>query len=191
MTNTQKLLLTGIAAATLGAAGVFLATIALITADEDRPPIIVKGGGSLIIDSGTTGRPGKPWKKAADGTEQYYPDHDRGKSVVAFQLYFVGGTVGQGPCLPTRVENFTVKFDHDDDSSTPPKMYTFNIQPDSALGSHKGKQVPVISGPDLTSVSGTNSLTAGEHLKGTLTSVTVSSFQCDRPLQVWAESVGQ
>lgn len=67
--------------------------------DEDRPPIIVKGG-SLIFESGDVDgdadeKTGKPWKQVGS---DWQPDHKEGKKTQWFSVAIRGGS-GSCPAL--------------------------------------------------------------------------------------------
>ena len=175
MTNTEKLV---VGAALVGAvaAGAFVAS--RLAGDDDRPPIIVKGG-SLYFDNGKENnahRPRKNWKKDS-ATGEYAQDD--AKNVKFFQVYFVGGTKNDGSaCEPTTVTNFTIRFDHDANTTTMVRSYAVKIV----------NKEPTISGDGLSG-EGSPRLTA-EALNGakTITSVDFDDWKCLTPTEVWIES---
>lgn len=73
--------------------------------DDERPPIIVRGG-SLVIQSGDPKssnpkhKKGKPWRK--DGS-LWKQKHDNGKDVKTYSVSFQGGGASCGPALSTEV----------------------------------------------------------------------------------------
>ncbi len=151
--------------------------------EDDRPPIIVRGG-SLYFDNGVPNdRPGKAWKRV-EGAEEYYIDQQHGKPVRLFQVYFVGGTIGgQGePCRPVTVTDLSVRFDHDNDVNTAPATYFINIR-------ERGQREARVSGPDLKPSDDSTRLTAAAAGAKTIYSVGVSQFECMSPKEVWIEAV--
>lgn len=175
--ETKKRLAYAAGGILLGAAAYFLYDKAVNQQDEDRPPIVVKGG-SLNFYNGAPSRPGKAWKSSALG---FQLDHDRGKPVSSFQLYFVGGT---GACSPVTTSDFTVSFDHDGIADTPARLYTVNVRSD------KGRPAPTASGPDLVIDTGdSRRLYTGTAGTGSLVSVAWSSLECAAPTEVWVESI--
>jgi len=85
--STRKMLI----AFTIGAilAGAAVAFLMFRAADdEDRPPIIVRGG-SLIFQSEESGTPGKKWAAKVPNKE-WISDHDAGKWVSMFEVTFEG-----------------------------------------------------------------------------------------------------
>ncbi len=110
--------------------------------DEDRPPIIVKGG-SLVIESGLSNRDGKEWKSTADYVWEQV--HDRGKPVTAFQIYFEGGTIDekQNPCPPAVVDQVQINYDPDDAGSGQLTAYYVEVERGG------GKRVPKARGSGL------------------------------------------
>lgn len=155
--------------------------------DDDRPPIIVRGG-SLIFESGSdkSERPRKRWD--SENANEYFQDYKKGKDVNWFQLYFVGGLLGGQagvPCPSVTVRDFTVRFDHDGDGENL-RSYTINIR---SMGGKSA--VPTISGPELNRTSDyvlTAPATPAE-IKLINRVSAANGFECHEPTEVWAESV--
>ena len=143
--------------------------------DEDRPPIIVRGG-SLEFESGTVNRPGRNWKTGSVGFQMI---HDRGKPVSRFQVYFEGGT---GLCTPVTVADFTISFDHDGQGNTPPRLYEVRTRPDT------GRPAPTVTGEGLT-ISSNNPTQLRVDAEATAFSIVGSNFECTNPTAVWIESI--
>jgi hypothetical protein len=187
VTKTQSLVLTGFTAAALGAAVVYVAGRITSAADEDRPPIIVRGGSVTFQSAPKNPRPGQAWAKE-NGKEVYHQDHNgKGRAVNTFQLYFVGGIAGgsstSGVCLPVAATKFVVSYQ---EGTAAAVDYTVEIPA-------TGNQDPTVSGPGITNDTATNTLTAGTHGQGRIlnasgTDANNASFQCDGPSEIWAES---
>lgn len=161
----------------LGATAYFLYDKGVDQQDEDRPPIVVKGG-SLNFYNGTPGRPGRAWKPVS---AKFQLDHDRGKPVSSFQLYFVGGT---GACSPVTTSEFTVNFDHDGIADTPALVYTVNLESD------QGRRAPTVSGTDLAvDTADSTRLYTGTAGTGSIGAVAWSNQECAAPTEVWVESI--
>ena len=99
-----------IAAATVvtTAAVVTLATLGplqkvLSGEDEERPPIIVRGG-SVIFESGEGAKKGKKWKKVND---DWQPDHGNGIPVNKFRVAIQGSDAECPPLQLTRELSIT------------------------------------------------------------------------------------
>ena len=106
--------------------------------DEDRPPIIVRGG-SLIFESGDATKPGKSWKEKVAGKD-WIADQAKGHHVSTFVVTFDGGS---GACGSVYAPELTVYYKP---SSGSPNTSTFTVarQPDG-----KKKYETVISGGGL------------------------------------------
>jgi len=105
----------GAAIAVLGATAV---SLVVSSSDEERPPIIVRGG-SLIFESGDKNKPkepkGKKWVTVPQ-TTYWQPDHANGISVTDLTIAIRGGSQTSCPALdrvPGDVSN-------DESTSTPP-----------------------------------------------------------------------
>jgi hypothetical protein len=105
--------------------------------DEERPPIIVKGG-SLLIESGDAakGKKGKPWKKeaVADGSgkneNQWKPDHPTGIPSSILKVVFFGGKDDAGrACAAMFLPEFTVLYDPDGTGALPQTSYLVTRRP--------------------------------------------------------------
>jgi hypothetical protein len=187
VTKTQSLVLTGFTAAALGGALLYVAGRITSAADEDRPPIIVRGGSVIFESAAKNPRPGQPWTKE-NGKEVYHQDHKgKGRPVNTFQLYFVGGIAGgsstSGLCMPVATTKFVVSYQ---EGTAGPLDYTVEIPA-------SGNQDPTVSGPGITNDTTANTLTAGTHGQGHIVSVSGTDvnnakFACDGPGEIWAES---
>lgn len=99
--------------------------------DEERPPIIVKGG-SLLFESGDAkkAKKGKPWKTEAvpdaDGKneKQWKPDHPNGLPASVLKVAFTGGTdEARRACTALYLPEFTVRYDPDGTGVLPQGEY--------------------------------------------------------------------
>jgi hypothetical protein len=154
----------------------------MLAGDEDRPPIIVKGG-SLTFESGTAKRLGKPWKKVDPASKKNWDqDHGNGKNVALFQLYFLGGTEGTRACTPQSGTEFTVNYDHDNDGKNS-RPYVVSI---NQTGPDKG---PMISSDFLDQDQSDATKLVATPSTGRLLNVTIGTSTCTRPREVWVESI--
>jgi hypothetical protein len=143
--------------------------------DDDRPPIIVKGG-SLYFENTTTKRPGKVWKEVTAGNKKVWGlDHDNGKKVSFYQVYFVGGS---GVCAPVETEEVSVNFDHDSNPNTPDRQYTVNVV---------DKRPRVSSTYDLEVDSDATRLIAGR--EGRFSNVVIGGTVCTSPTAAYLEPI--
>lgn len=186
MAKRNKVLACALAALLVGGLGVMgysrsaeASGAPMMAGDEDRPPIIVKGG-SLTFQSGTPKRPGKPWKKVDPANKKKWDqNHGNGKNVTLFQLYFVGGT---GSCAPQTAAEFTVNYDHDKDGKSP-RPYVVSI---NTTGPDRG---PMISSDYLDQDQTDANKLAATPATGDLLNVTIGSSVCTQPKEVWVESI--
>ena len=187
MTEAQKLALVGITAAALGIAGGYAAFKALAE-DDDRPPIIVKGG-TLDIESGLSAdRPGVAWKvKGNPSDKTWEPDQPTGKPLKALQLYWDLGTLDSGaPCEPTVVDEVRVVYDPDDAGGTAASTYYVEVERGG------GKRVPKARGELNWTSAAPNKLTAPGESK-TIVSVTgyyggAEKIKCNKPARAFIEA---
>jgi hypothetical protein len=187
VTKTQSLVLTGFTALTVGVAIGYAGIKLGAGSDEDRPPIIVRGGSVTFQSAAKNPRPGQPWAKE-NGQEVYHQDSKgKGRPVNTFQLYFVGGIAGgtttSGLCMPLATTKFVVSYQ---EGALLPVNYTVEIPA-------TGNQDPTVSGPGITNDTTTNTLTAGTHGQGHILSVkgtdtNNAAFECDGAAEIWAES---
>lgn len=186
MAKRNRVLACGLATLLLGGLGMIgysrsaeASRAPMMAGDEDRPPIIVKGG-SLTFESGTARRPGKPWKKVDPANKRKWDqNHGQGKNVTLFQVYFVGGT---GSCAPQAATELTVNYDHDNDSRNP-RPYVVSI---NTTGPDKG---PMISSDYLDQDQSDATKLAATPATGKLLNVTIGSSVCTQPKEVWVESI--
>ena len=177
----------------IGWAGPTLAMFVLAE-DEERPPIIVRGG-SLIFESGAAGKPGKPWKKetvvrSGKNETQWKPDHPTGIPTGALSVAFTGGTDAAGkPCATVSVPEVTITYDPDGTGSRPAGTFLITRRP-RAMG--KGTLAPTIveTTIPLSPDAATNTLTAAGSDK-TMRFEYVSAGKkgsCDKPTSVQVNS---
>jgi hypothetical protein len=185
VTKTQSLVVTGFTALTVGVAIGYAGIKLGAGSDEDRPPIIVRGGSVIFESAPKNPRPAHPWMMATEGGKDVF-HQDQGRPVNTLQLYFVGGIAGgsttSAPCLPVATTSFTVSYQV---GTTPATEYTVEVSKNAD---------PAVSGsglaPDTTSP---NIVAAGNHGEGQIASVKGHDtdnvdFRCDLPAQIWIES---
>jgi hypothetical protein len=159
--------------------------------DEERPPIIVRGG-SLIFEGGDANssdpaeQKGKPWTQVGS---DWQPDHPHGIPVTKFTLALRGGNAQLCPALE-RTRDVAVTYKAPDGTES-----TFNITTKPRPGSG-GKPAPTIVGSGL-SPSGTSAnpqLTFGISGQGEITHVRFSGISgnvdCPAPItsvKVWQD----
>jgi hypothetical protein len=157
--------------------------------DEDRPPIIVRGG-SIIFQSGdpessdSDERPGKPWLQ--DGAGDWQPDQPSGKKSKWFSIAIRGAV--QCPAL-SMTKEVTVTYTAADNTESR-FTFTFKERPTSTRS-----PAPAIRGTGLTvDNSGANqTLTYGTAGQGRISRVQfqgqgVGNVNCADPvsLKIWA-----
>jgi len=164
-------------------AGLLAATLVVLTKgadDEERPPIIVRGG-SLIFESGDkSGKPkhkkGKLWIAGAAGTD-WQPDHDDGISVVDFTIAISGGDPASCPTMdrvdgdltaPPELPLITVTYTVDGTATD----FTLTIKPDQKKPTKKWSPTVVGSNMRLENDTTDNpQLVFGDHQKGEISRV--------------------
>ena len=148
--------------------------------DEERPPIIVRGG-SLKIFSGTKTN-GKRWKKVGD---EFRQEHPRGKDVGVYSVRFIGG--GE-TCRPTFAH--TVRITYALDSGRPAVIIIGRAE-EITEDPDKDRE-PVISSTVPLEI--VNDSEEAPHLllaaRGRITSVVADSLVCSSPAGVIAQPVG-
>ena len=163
-----------------GAFGLFAGALAfrfLRAADEDRPPIIVRGG-SLYFTSGTTSRPGRQWfyRKGA-----WEPIHPRGKNVMFLivDLYPPDHSTGN-PKSPTTYKATSLLIEQGT------LDFPVKVRPDKV-----GRYAPAVSGP-LQPASGAPNWTLKSQPTGsdkidrvTLQTVEGKQVTYENPAEVW------
>jgi hypothetical protein len=147
--------------------------------DEDRPPIIVKGG-SLIIQSGREGEPGKPWESAEGGFRQR---HDEGKNLETYSVRFVGGS---GSCASKFAR--TVRVTYQPDSGG---RYVVTIT--RARNPVTGKHEPFVTPVGRLRIDNTlpNPSLILDGRRSTIVSVAIGSEVCREPSEAILESIGE
>lgn len=168
MTDRTKAAITGFVVG--AAAGVLLGyTLDKLGGNEDRPPIIVKGG-SLIFQSA------KPWRQSSANSRQWQPNHPEGKETNNFQVMFIGGS---GSCNPLFTSNATVTFKPDDAEAV-----TFTLAPEPEMDGGKSP-APTVEGPDLVQKDETGPAPSLVYDKsGEITQVVAGSSTCASPAGV-------
>ena len=148
--------------------------------DEERPPIIVRGG-SLKIVSGTK-KNGKPWKKVGD---EYRQEQPRGKDVVVYSVRFVGGGAN---CRPTFAHSVRVTYALDSGKTA----VVVIGRADEIAEERDKKREPVVSSTVPLEI--VNDSEEGPHLllalRGRITSVVADSLVCSNPVEVIVQPVG-
>ena len=177
----------GIAAAGLIGGALLGYAVGSRAADDDRPPIIVKGG-SLIFQSGDPNsseqeeKQGKPWKQVGN---DWQPDHDDGKKTTWFSVAISGGS-GSCPTLSMTREVRFVYADAQGNETT----FALRTKP---RGPNK-PNAPAIEGSGLTTggTSANPQLIYGTAGQGTFKRVSFSaqgsgSVLCNEPssVKVW------
>jgi hypothetical protein len=173
----------GLVAGALGFAGGFAAgyaTRGARLADDDRPPIIVRGG-SLHFENTTKKRPGKHWKQVnSSNKKEWELDDSNGKKVDFFHVFFVPSAVST--CIPTEAEEVVVDFDSDGNGAADRK-YTIKLV----------NNRPVLIGThDLELDTDRTKLIAsleGKIISVTATSTTGGSTTCASPTLVYLEPI--
>jgi len=131
--------------------------------DEERPPIIVRGG-SLIFQSGDAGTLGKSWMPVGS---DWQPDHLKGVPVSMFTVKIQGGGgIATCPSME-RTREIAVTYTEGGQSS----VFRLQIKP-RPHGS--GKPAPAIVGSGLRgepATTGNPQIVFGEHGKGEITRV--------------------
>ena len=178
MTNTEKAV---VGAGVVAALVIGYAISNKLADDDDRPPIIVKGG-SLYFDNTSPKRPGKPWKQVNQASKKEWElDHNNGKPVSFFALYFPNTN-----CAPVEVEEAVVNFDHDGDATTTPKQFTIKI-------AATGKRRPIVASPDdMEKDTSDATRLIGAASGGQIASVSVGgSVVCTTAGPIYVESIKQ
>lgn len=96
----------------LGAVGYALLSTKFL-AEDDRPPIIVRGG-SLIFQNGVGNIDGKPWEKRTS-RKDWQMKHGAGKPTAGFLVIIPGGS---GNCGPAYVESLSFDYELGKGSTT-------------------------------------------------------------------------
>lgn len=173
----------------------------VLAEDEERPPIIVKGG-SLLFESGDSkkAKKGKPWKTedvpdaAGKNEKQWKPDHPNGIPASVLKVAFTGGTdEARRACTAIYLPEFTVLYDPDGTGPLPPAGYLVTRR---AREKGQGTLAPAIvemtlplapSGsadyPALIA-AGTNKIFRIEYVKAD-----GSKGWCDKPTQVEVNTI--
>ena len=150
--------------------------------DDDRPPIIVRGG-SIEFETEPPNPQGHAWNDPR-GNKRFRPSQAGGKAARSLRLYFVLNS----SCTPLETSRFTVAFDHDGDGMTAAREYAIDV---STPGP------PIVTGQDLgTDPNNRRRLFAGTQGAGAIEWVTTAEgSRCpatgllDRDTQIWVEMV--
>jgi hypothetical protein len=148
--------------------------VAAIRDNEDRPPMVVKGG-SLIIQSGfNSKKPGKPWHNDPAAPNEWQMDHSAGKQTNAFLLMMSGS----GSCGPDFVDEMVLEYTLSNNQTT-----QYRITRKKQIGSSGSKMVPTVIGERLspTNTGDTPFLMFPD--AGSLTRVTATGIDCRSPAQ--------
>ena len=158
--------------------------------EDERPPIIVRGG-SLVIQSGDpkSSNPkhqkGKPWRKEGAHWKQ---KHDDGKDVKTYSVSFQGGGGNCGPTFATEVrvtyqlksgEKVVILIGRDDADS----------DEKSAGGREKEKEPLVVSAKGLTIANGKDQPTLTLALDGEIVSISAGGNVCSNPVSAKLQPV--
>jgi hypothetical protein len=161
----------GLGGLTVGIVGTALILTAVVRDDEDRPPMVVKGG-SLIFQSGVdAAHPGKRWKKNANSTTEWQMDHPRGKPTRTFLVMMSGS----GSCGPAFVPELSLEYTL---SSGGTARFQVVRRPQNGSGN---KQVPTVIGDGLTENNSGDTPTVTFGSAGELTRVTANGIDCRSP----------
>jgi hypothetical protein len=140
--------------------------------DEDRPPIIVRGG-SLYFTSGTQSRPGRQWLHRKGALE---PIHPQGK-VVEFLVVDIYTSESANP-VTHKAKRLTIRQGIVD--------FNVRVRPDKG-----GRRAPAVAGPLRQTGGGPNwtlkyEPTESESIeKVTLDTIEGTEVAYERPLEVW------
>jgi hypothetical protein len=150
------------------AAGLIVGAVSLLTPtaeDEERPPIIVRGG-SLIFQDGDPNGSGEPggvdWIQVGN---DYQPNQPNGIRVSKFTVQLRGGTPGQCPAVE-RTREFTVTYKEGENAPV-----TFRVFTKGRPGG-SGGPAPTVGGTDLQIDQANRKLLSyGQHGKGDITRI--------------------
>ena len=152
--------------------------------DEDRPPIIVRDG-STIIEGGDSQNPAKGkknWKTATNGTApppyRWRPDQDTGANVVKFTVMVAG--FDPDNCPQSTLPGDDVDIEYTPSSGTTPVHLHVLHAPDP---SGKKDEPQVVSPTDLPIITPTTTTSPQELVydqgnKGWISNVTVGGISC-------------
>jgi hypothetical protein len=171
VTEQQKWGLAGLAVgAALTGAVIYVAS----TKDnEDRPPMVVKGG-SLIIQSGfNSKKPGKPWHNDPNAANEWQMDHSAGKQTNAFLVMMSGS----GSCGPDFVDDMILEYT----LSSNQAVQQFRVTRKKQIGSSGNKMVPTVIGERLTPTNSGDTPFLMFPDAGELTRVTAAGIDCRSP----------
>lgn len=152
--------------------------------EDERPPIIVRGG-SLVIQSGDPKssnpkhKKGKPWRK--DGAH-WKQKHDDGKDVKTYSVSFQGGGGSCGPTFATEVrvtyqpksgEKVVILIGRADKS----------VSDDKSGGKSASEKEPlVVSAKELVVDNSTDQPTLTLALDGEIVSISAGGNVCTHPV---------
>ena len=144
--------------------------------NEDRPPIIVRGG-SLVIQSGDpkssnpNHKKGKPWLK--DGAH-WKQEHDNGKDVKTYSVSFQGGG---GSCSPAFATEVRVTYQ----PKSGDKVVILIGRADKS-GPEKEKEPRIVSAKELVVDNSTDQPTLTLQLEGEIVSISAGGNVCTNPV---------
>ena len=170
MTEKTKWGLAGLAAGALITGAVIYT--AVIRDNEDRPPMVVKGG-SLIFQSGVnSSNPGKTWHNDPNAQSEWQMNHPAGKPTNAFSVMLTGS----GSCGPGFVQELTLEYTRSSDQA----VRTFRLVRKAQFGT-SGKMVPTVIGDGLTPTNSGDTPLLTYPDPGELTRVTATNIDCRAP----------
>lgn len=151
--------------------------------NDERPPIIVRGG-SLVIQSGDTKskdpnhNKGKRWRK--DG-KHWKQEHDNGKDVKTYSVSFQGGG---GTCGPTLSPEVRVTY-----QLTSGEKVVILIGRGDKLGPEREKEPLIVSSRDLVIDNSTDQPTLTLQLEGEIVAISAGGNVCSNPVSAKLQPV--
>jgi hypothetical protein len=145
LTKLVGVTLLGLVAGAVLTVMVFKLLAAQDVEDQDRPPIIVRGG-SLIFESGDREKniQGRPWFEDDTNAAEWKQFQPRGKPTTGFHLEFPSGAC---TAPPNPVNSFVVTYDPDGAGSEPEMSFTVRPRPRGENG--QGTDGPAVIGGTL------------------------------------------
>jgi hypothetical protein len=140
--------------------------------NEDRPPMVVKGG-SLIFQSGiNNNKPGKNWRSDSSAPNEWQMDHAAGKPTNTFLVMMPGS----GTCGPDFVDQLNFEYTLQNG-----QVVQFQLTRKKQIGSSGNKMVPTIIGANLTPTNSAPTPVLTFPGAGALTRVTGPGIDCRSP----------
>jgi hypothetical protein len=150
----------GLGGLTVGLVTGALIMTAVVREEEDRPPMVVRGG-SLIFQNGIPNS--VPSKKCKKNGNDWEMDHPNGKPT----NYFIVAVVGSGTCGLAVVNSIALEYRLNGGGT---KVYSIELK-------GPGNKIPMIVGENLAPVQG-DETTLNVTDAGTLIRVTAGSISC-------------